>query len=328
MLARRAGLPPGALDRDELLIQDSAIAAVLELAARDLACSDFGLRVALRQDLGMLGPLAVALQNSPTAAEALDCTSRYLFVHARSLSVRLVPDPKMVRGVVGVRYGYTEPVKVPPQSADMGLLFLHRALLYLLGGSYGLRSVEVPHRPAAPVSRYEELFGARVNVDQSAALLRVPHDLPGRSIEGGDDMTRRLALAYLDAQAPAAERAVAGRVRAILQQSLGTGSTSVAAVGELLAMSTRSLQRHLADEATSFSAVLDAARRDRADQLLRDSDLPLSQISAAVGFRDATTLSQNARRWWGMTARDRRRSYRHGENSPLGVRGPGTQSIP
>ena len=149
LIARRAGLPLGALDEDELLIQDSAIAAVLELAARELACADFGLRVALRQDLGMLGPLAVALQNSPTAAEALDCTSRYLFVHARSLSVRLVPDPKMVRGVVGVRYGYTEPVKVPPQSADMGLLFLHRALLYLLGGSYGLRTVEVPHRPGA-----------------------------------------------------------------------------------------------------------------------------------------------------------------------------------
>jgi AraC-like DNA-binding protein len=307
---RRAGLPDGALDNDELLVRDSAIAALLELAAHELDCADLGLRVALRQDLGMLGPLAVALQNSPTAADALDCTSRYLFIHARSLSVTLIPDPVGTRGVLGVRYGYPEPVRIPRQSADMGLLFLHRVLQRLLGERYGLRSVEVPHLPLAPLSRYEELFGVRVNVDRPAAVLRVPSDILGRTMDGGDDMTRRLALAYLNTQTPTASRAVVGRVRAILQQSLGTGSVSVKSVAELLSMSPRTLQRHLTDEGTPFSAILDGVRRERADTLLRTSDLPLAQISAAIGFHDATTLSQSARRWWGSTARERRSEAR------------------
>lgn len=304
-LARRAGVPEGALDDDEMLVQDTAIATILEVAARELECPDFGLRVALNQDLSMLGPLAVALQNSPSVGEMLECTSKYLFVHARSLSVSIVADPRGARGVIGVRYGYPEQaVFPPPQSIDMGLLFLHRSLVYLLGAGYGLRTVEMPHaRTGVTEGRFEELFGARVNFHSPAAVLRVPRDLPGRPIEGGDQVARQLALYYLDAQLPAIERAVTGRARAALQRSLGTGPITVAATARLLAMSPRTLQRMLADEGTTYAAVLDETRRVRAAELLTRTDLPLAQIASVIGLQDATTFSQYARRWWGMTAR-------------------------
>jgi hypothetical protein len=42
---RRAGLPFAALDTDELLIDSSTLATVLEIAAADLRCPDLGLRV-------------------------------------------------------------------------------------------------------------------------------------------------------------------------------------------------------------------------------------------------------------------------------------------
>ncbi|MEU2252470.1 AraC family transcriptional regulator ligand-binding domain-containing protein [Nocardia xishanensis] len=308
-LARRANAPDGALDDDELMVRDSTIATILESAARELRCPDFGLRVALEQDLSMLGPLAVALQNAPTAIDALDYTAKYLFVHARNLSVRLVPDPRGSRAVIGVRYGYPDGVQAPPQSIDMGLLFLHRALIYLLGGSYGLRTVEIPHRPVAPRRRYEELFGTQVHWQQPAAVLRVPKDLAQRTIEGGDRTTRLLALSYLDSQTPAAGSAIAGRVKVALQQSLGTGPTTIEAVAALLAVSPRSLQRHLAAEGKAFATVLDDARRERAMTLLTESDLPLAQIASTVGLHSPATLSRYARRWWGTTARDVRRGH-------------------
>jgi hypothetical protein len=82
-MARRARLPVQALHDDELLVEDVALARVLELAAAELDLPDLGLRLAERQDLAMLGPLAVAIQNSPTLGDALACSARYLFVHAR-----------------------------------------------------------------------------------------------------------------------------------------------------------------------------------------------------------------------------------------------------
>lgn len=301
-MACRAGVPVAALDDDELPVNGNAVLVLLESAARELRCPDFGLRVALEQDLSMLGPLAIALQNAPTAADALEYAAKYLFLHARGFSLTVVPDPRGSRNTIGVRYGYPDRVRESAQSIDMGLLFTHRALTYLFHGDYGLRSVEIPHAAAASRSRYEDLFGAQANFTQPEAILRVPSDLPRRTIGGGDQMSRQLALFFLDAQVEAADQPLARRVKVILQHSLGTGPTSVSTVADLLAMSPRSLQRHLANEGKSFSAVLDDARRERAAALLRHSDLSLAQVALTIGLNDAATLSRYARRWWGTTA--------------------------
>ncbi|SPF07343.1 Virulence-regulating protein VirS [Streptomyces sp. MA5143a] len=136
--ARRAGLPVEALDTDELLVEDQALALVLEHAAVDLDCPDLGMRVGEAQDFRMLGPLSVAIQHSPSVADALECTSRYLFVHARDLSVSLIDDPDGTRGVVGLRYAFDTGVRPLPQATDTTVMFVHRAVQFLVGGPYGL----------------------------------------------------------------------------------------------------------------------------------------------------------------------------------------------
>jgi len=116
-------------------------------------------------------------------------------------------------------------------------------------------------------------------------------------------MTRRLALFFLDSQVSTADHPIAGRIKVILRHSLGTGPTTVPAVAGFLAMSPRSLQRHLASEGKAFSTILDEARRERAEALLTQSDLSLAQIASTIGLQSAATLSRYARRWWGTTAR-------------------------
>src|SRR5205823_1063961 len=161
---------------------DEAMALTLEIAAGRLGCPDLGLRIATRQDLGMLGPLALAIRNSRTLADALECTSRYLFVHARALSLALEPDPYGDRGVIGLLYGVPQPA--PVQGTDLGLAFLHKAIRRLVGGPYGLRSVELPYFPLAPRSVYEEFFGAPVRFERPAAMLRVPGSIAARTLTG------------------------------------------------------------------------------------------------------------------------------------------------
>jgi AraC-like DNA-binding protein len=301
LFARQAGLPVAALDTDELLVPDTAIAAVLEIAAAALGCTDLGLRVASAQELGMLGPLSVAIANSPSVADALQCTSRYLFVHARDLSVSLVDDPDGARGVLGLRYAFATGGRPLPQGTNMTLLFVHRAVLFLVSGPYGLRSVDLPHQPVAPRARYEEAFGAPVRFGRPSALLRLPASLLARPLDGVDETVRRLALAFLSRQSPQPLPAVAARVRAVLTQSLGTGSTELADVARVLAVHPRTLQRELAAEGQTFSGVLDAVRRSRARSYLTTTDLPLAQISHLLGFAEQAVLTRCARRWWGRS---------------------------
>ena len=311
-LARRSGLPGAALDSDEILVEDLSIALLLETAAAELGCPELGLRVAGHQDIDMLGPVAVAVKNARTTTEALEMTSKYLFFHSRSIEITVVPDPRGETGVLGVRFGYRDPGQlIPPQTVDLTLLFLHRAMRSVLGGDYGLVSVELPNPLNTDAARYESLFGAPVKPSTPAAVLRVPSALLGRAISGGDDAVQQLALRFLDQHIPEDRRSLTDRARAVIHQSLDTGSSSLPQVARLLSVSPRTLQRGLAGQGTSFAALRDEVRRDVAVRLLTTTEIPLSQIAAAVALGDATTFSQYSRRWWGMTARE----VRHGRTT-------------
>lgn len=316
-LARRAGLDPAALDTDDLLVPDLALAGVLELAAAELDRPDLGLRIARRQDLSLLGPLALAIENSPTVADALACSTRYLFVHAPAMRITSVPDPDGVRGVEGLRLDVTPAGIVPPrQGTDLSLASLHRNIGTLVGGTYGLRTVDLPYDPVAPAAAYEEFFGARVRFGRPAAMLRLPSSLGALPLSGRDETVRRLALEFLDRQSPALDDTVAPRVHGAVRELLGTGTPEVAAVARLLGLHARTLQRRLAAEGTTFAAVLDAERRRAAEGYLLDTDLPLSQVAGLLGLAEQSVLTRACRRWFGRTPREVRRAGRSGPGVP------------
>lgn len=299
--ATAVGLPIAALDADDLLVPDQAVAAALELAAQRLDCPDLGLRISHRQDLDMLGPLALAIRNSPTLADALECCSRYLFLHARSLSLTLEPDPYGDRSVTALRYGVQPGGPTPVQSTDLGLAFVHRTFQRLVDERYGLRSVELPYRPAAPIRVYEDFFGAPVRVERPAAALRVPISLATRPLSGGDENLHRLAMAFLAEQSGGADAAIAPKVRAAVQQLLGTTPPEITAVARLLTIHPRTLQRRLAAEDTSFATIVDTVRRDAARRYLTTTDMPMSQVASLIGLSEQATFTRCSRRWWGTT---------------------------
>ena len=239
-------------------------ARVLETAAAELACPDLGLRLAGQQNAAVLGPLAIAIENSPTFGDALDTASRFLFVHSPALTVAQVPDPSGRPGVVGMRYAGTEAEPLPPQVADLGLGLLHRIIVLLHGGGYGLRSVHLPHPPLAPVARYTGFFGADVRFDRPDAVLRVP---AGARRHRGARRQPGAARGRAGLHAPATSRRP-GRpsptgCACCSTQSLGSAPVGIGAIARLLRTHPRTLQRRLAAEGTTFEAILDDVRRDR-----------------------------------------------------------------
>jgi AraC-like DNA-binding protein len=305
-LVLRAGIPVAALDADDLLVSDVALATVLEDAAHRLDRPDLGLLIAPHQDLGMLGALALAIQNSATVGDAMECVSRYLFVHARRISLTLEPDPYGAPGIGALHLDTGGPTP-PVQGTDLCLGFLHRAITALVGEPYGLRGVELPYRPPAPVERYEQFFGAPVRTGRYAALLRVPTSLAGRRLAHGDAQLRRLALVYLGEQA---HDDVVDRVRTAIRRSLGTALPDIDATARLLAMHRRTLQRRLSDHGTTFAALLDEERAAMARRYLTTTDLPLSQVAALLSLSEQSALTRCCRRWWGTTPTGVRRAGR------------------
>src|SRR5207344_2817493 len=90
-LLRAAKIKSTAFDQPASFISFGAVVQLLERSAHDLACPDFGFRLAERQDIGILGPLSVAMRYSATVGEALSCASRYIYVYNAAIrfAVRL-----------------------------------------------------------------------------------------------------------------------------------------------------------------------------------------------------------------------------------------------
>lgn len=307
----RFSIPPAALTSEAEVVPITSHDLMLDAVAHDLRCPDFGLRLAARQDLGILGRLALAIETSSTAGEAVECVSRFLFVHSPALSIRVEPDPWGHRAVAALTYR-KDPRESPysAQATELGVALFHQVALALLGSLVGLRSVELPHQPLSPVSRYTEFFGADVRFGRPVAALRVERRAFDAEFGSADAAIRRFAVRYLEVHHTDPEHLVSTRVRRALAGSVGSTQPSIAGVARLLAMHPRTLQRRLAAESTGYEAILDDVRQELALRYLGTTDLPLGQVAAMAGFSGQSGLSHAVRRWRGVSPSEMRRRLR------------------
>lgn len=187
---------------------------------------------------------------------------------------------------------------------ELGIGLLFRISTALVGTTAGLRSVDLPHAPMSPLTRYTEVFGDRVRFGTEVAALRVDQRTMDVRFAGADEAIRALAIAHLarDHRDPGQTTSV--RVHRLLVETIGTTGHALADVARLLAIHPRTLQRALAAEGTTYEAVLDDVRRTLSLRLISTSTLPLAQISTMVGFTSQSTLTRAVRRWTGSSPRE------------------------
>lgn len=281
---------------------------ILEDAARRFDVPDFGLRMAAQQDLHVLGPLAIAMENSSTVGDALACASRFLSVLSPALSHEVIPDPMENPGVVAIRYASTTGT-ASPQSIDYGIGMVHRVVTLVNGGgSYGLRSVRLPHPPLGREQVYREYFGAEVAFDCADVSLRLPRQLLDVPVSGGNELLRDIAVDFLESHFGHRDVPVADLVTAILEGQSGPDRPDLPKVARLLSLHPRTLQRALTEEGVAFKDLVDAVRREQTRTLITTTDLSFSQVAAQVGLREQSSLTRAVRRWFGRSPSELRRA--------------------
>jgi AraC-like DNA-binding protein len=97
---------------------------------------------------------------------------------------------------------------------------------------------------------------------------------------------------------------VQGRVRHALEAALSTSDISVEAIATKLAMSSRTLQRKLEAEGTSYQEVLDRLRMELAERFLKQRALgkmTVDDISFLLGFSEPSAFYKAYKRWTGKS---------------------------
>jgi len=121
----------------------------------------------------------------------------------------------------------------------------------------------------------------------------------------------RALWGYLCAQAEAlceaaAPLTAAGAVAARLEGALRDGRGEVPALGAVaraLGSSERTLRRRLVEEGTSWRALLDEARKRRAQELMAAPRASVIDAALALGFSDGTAFTHACRRWFACPPR-------------------------
>src|SRR6202012_4257141 len=88
-LCEAVGIPPSALeDRDER-IRNDAVAALLDLAARQTGIDDLALRMASLRRPSSWGAVGLLMTQQKTVGEAMRASARYLPSYSEGLSVEI-----------------------------------------------------------------------------------------------------------------------------------------------------------------------------------------------------------------------------------------------
>lgn len=98
-----------------------------------------------------------------------------------------------------------------------------------------------------------------------------------------------------------AETSTAQRVRSALLEGLPSGQTSIEAIAKRLAVSKRTLQRRIEAEGASFQSILAKTRQSLAEHYLRNTVLPVPEISFLLGFEETNSFYRAFRHWTGTT---------------------------
>jgi AraC-like DNA-binding protein len=79
------------------------------------------------------------------------------------------------------------------------------------------------------------------------------------------------------------------------------GQANIEEIATRLGVSRRTLTRLLASEGCTFGEILDALRLDLAKSYLQEQNLPISEVSWLLGYKESSAFDHACKRWTGKT---------------------------
>ncbi len=156
--------------------------------------------------------------------------------------------------------------------------------------------------PAAEVAdRYSHYFKAPVVWNARRYAIHFDRDYLSRPSMHYNQLimeeNQRQARSYVSSLS---HRSFADQVAAYLFESNGC-EMGLADAAEFFSTGTRTLQRRLAAEGTSFCSLLEEVRKAKARHLLESKDVSVTEVAMELGFSDSANFCRAFKRWYGCS---------------------------
>ena len=300
-LFRKAKISPLVMERRGSTISYRSFVQLLELAAAELKCPDFGMRLACRQDgHKVMGPIGIVMKNSTTVGQALGYCAKH--IHAYCLATRVRFEPNRREHILFIRLEVLlDGLPQRAQVVEHALLLAHRNLSGISGGLAGARMVRFQHESLSTPQKYREYFGCDVRFGQTTDGIQVTEDDLLCPIREADEQIYDMATSYIDSHFPHATPPTHALVREMIRRHLPSENCRNEFIAAELCMHARTLQRRLKSEGTTFEDLKDEVRREMAMHYILNTEMPLTHIAEKLGYADTSVLTRSCNRWFGTS---------------------------
>ncbi|SHH24715.1 transcriptional regulator, AraC family [Jatrophihabitans endophyticus] len=325
------------LDPDVFIDRAQEVAVARNLAANLTSSEDdegmLGLRVAQQYRVTTYGVFGWGLMCAPTLREQIRFGGRFLDLSYALCDITAVWDEP--DGRVRMRVDdSTVPDDIRPFFRNRSLGGIVTLLRDTIPWPGWLHSVNVTQDRPRGATHHERILQAPVHFSQQYDEVVVNSDRLDVRTPTANDLA--LALAQRQCEHLVAARRSTATVRERVQQRVLRSFPRVASISEVASAmhtSDRALRRWLTEEATSFSAILDATRRTLAADML-SSGIPPSKAAVQLGYANPASFNHAFQRWYGRCPREymmlhsplARRRYPHAARDFAAVGVPTTPS--
>ena len=307
-LLNRNQIEPSLLDSAEERVPCSQMMQLFERASAELACPDFGMRLATLQALQgatrYLGPLDIAMRNSPTLGEAFKYLADHL--HARTNAAQICFEKLPDETRMCMLFEFLVGLPQLRQGIEYALTLTQHAIRAISGGQACASEVWFAHEPLAPLSAYAANFNVKVRFGQSMNGLFFDERDFHLPVPDTDPQLYEIATSFIDRRFPSAAMSLSTRVRIIIARLLVHGHCTHEHVASALGLHPRTLQRRLRDEGESFEGIKDSVRREVALRYLQQPNVSLVRVTEILGYSETSVLSRSCHRWFSASPRELR----------------------
>ncbi|MQX53088.1 helix-turn-helix domain-containing protein [Alcanivorax sediminis] len=302
------------VSRDELLAPDRRVSmslaqTVAERGVAMVGARGLGFRYARAMSITLHGPVGLLALSSASAQDALAAACRFLGLRAPFLEIEQTRQGEMAH----LKLRSTVPLGVAHdfviEAMLVGLAFMVEQLLEALPDG-----VEIHRRGPAPdyLDALQHDVGVTVLFDQPDDALVFPMSALEARPRLADPQVAAIAREQCEMQfrqwRTEGEGVMAERIRSALQDRPAP-LPSLEAMADKLAVSARTLKRHLQQAGLSYRQLQDEERYRQAQRLLASPENSVSEVAYTLGYSDVANFSKAFKRWSGLTPKGYREQH-------------------
>lgn len=294
----QCGLDPTRLNNPYQRYAQDNITRVWKALATSTGNPAIGLKFGNYVTPGTFSVVGYVMLSSKTLQEGLLWASHYARSMAEGLRLELVDEGDVFYLKMD---GLGDQEAIAEQAMEAKLSAFKAYTEWVLREPITPLAVYMKHAFLADATFYREKFRCDV-IDQAAFTgFSLPREFVLRELPTHDPMLLQQHRRMADDMASNVFQPLSLQVKELLREWLSSSGSLQTRIADMLHMSTKTLQRRLQDENTSFTRLLDETRHEAACAYLLQPHLPLQEIAYLVGYADYSAFAKAFRRQAGMT---------------------------